>query len=433
MKVRIQSSSLLKPSYRTSVRSTTDVLIPLSPFDLVSFDTHFATLYAYGPPNPPNTVIEQGLRRALAGYREFAGRFVSDEAGRRCILLNDEGVRFIEATSDHHLALLDKPAPDYLDLHPPITGIEELAQVQLTRFACGSLVIGLTTHHMVADGFSASHFLVAWGRTTRGLSMQPLPLHDRSIFVPRSPPRFRFEYRGFEYVVRRESAKAKSSNSRDAIIVQKAHLPSKFIAELKSTAFVGSPYSKPYTTFECIIAHLWRKITRARGLDAKRTTKFRIAVNGRTRMNNPLVPMRYFGNMVLWAWPESLVEDLLAKPVGHAARLVHDAVARVDDDCFKSFIDYSSSKEKMEGLVPSADEGEKVLSPDLEVDCWLRFPFYDLDFGAGPPHLFMPSYLPVEGLLIIVPAFAGNGDVDAFVPLFEKNSDSFQDDFYSLD
>ncbi|XP_031503528.1 agmatine coumaroyltransferase-1-like [Nymphaea colorata] len=432
MKVKTESTRLLKPSYQTSTRPPADIVIPLSPFDVVSFDTHVATLYAYRPPNPPNSVIEQGLRKALAGYREFAGRFVSDAAGRRCILLNDEGLRFIENISDYPLGSLDKPSPDYLDLHPPLTGMEELAQVQLTRFACGSLVVGFTSHHMVADGFSAGHFLVAWGRATCGLSMHPLPLHDRSIFIPRSPSRFQFEHRGVEYAARHEST-TKRSDSKDAIIVQKAQFPSKLIAKLKSMAFAGSPYSKPYSTFECIIAHLWRKITRARGLDVKETTKIRIAVDGRTRMNNSLVPMRYFGNMVLWAWPESRVEDLLAKPIGHAARLIHEAAARVDADYFKSFIDFSSSKEKTEGLMPSADEGKMVLSPDLEVDSWLRFPFYDVDFGSGRPHRFMPSYLPVEGLLILVPSFSGNGDVDAFVPLFEKDLDSFKNDFYSLD
>ncbi|KAF3771730.1 Agmatine coumaroyltransferase-1 [Nymphaea thermarum] len=107
-------------------------------------------------------------------------------------------------------------------------------------------------------------------------------------------------------------------------------------------------------------------------LEGELTTTVWIAVNGCFRMRNPTVPMRYLGNVVMWAWPRSKVKDLLSKRVAHAARLIHDAVARVDDDYFSSFIDFSSSKEKMEGLVPSACGGDVVLNPDLEVSSWLR-------------------------------------------------------------
>jgi len=83
--------------------------------------------------------------------------------------------------------------------------------------------------------------------------------------------------------------------------------------------------------------------------------------------------------------------------------------------------------------VPAADAAEMVLSPDIEVDSWLRIPFYDLDFGGGRPCFFMPSYLPVEGLLILVPSGHGDGSVDAYVPLFRRDMDAFKTCCYSLD
>ncbi|CAN6439324.1 unnamed protein product [Victoria cruziana] len=421
MKIKTQSSRLLKPSYHTSHHPPTDVLVPLTPFDNVSFDTHVATLYAYRPPNPTNKVIEQGLRKSLAEYREWAGRPVYDDDGRRCILLNDRGMRFAEATGDYPLGYLDKPSPDYtLNCTSPSPA-----------FACGSLVVGVTTHHMIADGFSTSHFLVAWGQATRDLPMDPLPLHDRSIFVPRNPPHYQFDHRGVEYIDRHESNLA--DDSQETMVVRKAHFSWEFLGKLKSGAAADCPYKKPFTTFECLLAHLWRKIARAGRLDGKQLTRIKIAVNGRASISNPPLPMRYFGNVVLRALPQSEAGDLPAKPVGHAARLIHGAVVRVDDDYFRSFFDFSSSEEKMKGLVPSADADDMMLCPDLEVDCWLRFPFYDLDFGAGCPDLFVPSYPPVEGLLIVAPSVSGNGDIDAFVPLSEKNMESFKEDFHSLE
>ncbi|XP_031479128.1 putrescine hydroxycinnamoyltransferase-like [Nymphaea colorata] len=193
--------------------------------------------------------------------------------------------------------------------------------------------------------------------------------------------------------------KPKHPELQYTIVMERAHFPSAFLEKLKSKVSGDNPCHRPYTTFECLTAHLWRKITRVRNLEEELTTK---------------------------------VKGLLSKPVRHAARLIHDAVAQVDGDYFRSFIDFSSSKEKMEGLVPSAYGGD-VLSPDLEVSSWLNIPFYDMDFGTNPPRLFVPSYERVEGFLHIVPSFSGNGDVDAFVSLFEKDMRSFIDGLYYLD
>ncbi|KAF3790148.1 Agmatine coumaroyltransferase-2 [Nymphaea thermarum] len=433
MKINRNSSRLLKPSYQTPIHPPTDVLMPLSPFDAVAIQTHVGILYAYGPPNPSNEVIEQGLCRLLAEYREFAGRLIFNDNGHQCILLNDKGMRFVEATCDSPLgSSIDKPSPHYLHLHPDITGIEELAQVQLTRFACGSMVVGFTTHHAVSDGLAVSHFLVAWGQTVRDtLPIQPLPLHDHSIFIPRNPPLFQFEHSEMEYTSRQR--KAKHPELQQTIVMERAHFSSEFLAKLKSMASLDNPCDKPYTTFECLTAYLWRKITSVRNLEGEVTTKVRIAVNGRFRMRNPDVPMSYPGNLVLWAWPRSKVRDLLTKPIGDAARLIHDEIARVDDNYFRSFIDFSGSKEKMEGLKSVYDEEEVVLSPDLDVNSWLKFPFYDLNFGSGPPHLFVPSYVQVEGWLVFLPSFSGTGDIDALISLFEKNVRSFMNGLYSLD
>ncbi|KAF3772436.1 Biotin carboxyl carrier protein of acetyl-CoA carboxylase [Nymphaea thermarum] len=378
-------SRLLKPAYHTPTHPPTDALIPLSPFETVTFQIHVGILYAYRPPNPSNEVIEQGLRRVLAEYREFAGRLIFNDNGHQCILLNDEGMRFIEATCDSPLgSSIDKPSPYYLDLHPDIMGIEELAQVQLTRFACGLMVIG--------------------DKVKKG---QVLCIIEAMKLM--------------------NEIEADQSGTVVEILVDNGKPVS---ADMVSGE---NPCDKPYTTFECLTAHLWRKITRVRNLEGELTTKVRIPVNGRFRMRNPTVPMSYLGNVVLWAWPRSKVKDLLSKPVGHAARLIHDAVARVDDDYFRSFVDFSCLKEKMEGLVPSVYGGDIVLSPDLEVSSWLRLPFYDMHFGRNPLHLLIPSYERVEGFLHIMPSFIDIKDIDAFVSLFDKDMGSFIDGLYCLD
>ncbi|KAL0390599.1 UNVERIFIED_CONTAM: Agmatine hydroxycinnamoyltransferase 1 [Sesamum calycinum] len=138
------------------------------------------------------------LRKTLAAYRDWAGRLNRDGNGEPIILLNDEGVRFVEASVDHPLneTVNFQHPPTLLSLHPNLKGVVELFQVQVTRFSCGSMVVGFTVHHLVADGYATRNFLVAWGEACRGLDINPLPFHDRTIFSPRNPPKFEFEHRG---------------------------------------------------------------------------------------------------------------------------------------------------------------------------------------------------------------------------------------------
>ncbi|URE23867.1 Transferase family [Musa troglodytarum] len=342
LKVRVESSTLVKPSYKGKPPCA-DLCIPLSVFDKISYDVHVAIIYAFRPPTPSNSDIEKGLATALSEYREWAGRLGEDSRGEPVILLNDAGIRFIEASSD---AVLDRAVP----LEP--------------------------------------NFLVAWGKATRGLPIDPRPLHAHGTFIPRSPPRVEFEHRGVEF---------KPKNAPDTE------------EDVPLTADI------------------------ARGLDERITCNVRISVDGRARLR-PRVPDEYFGNLVLWAFPCAKVGELVNRPLQFTAALVHEGIARLDDGYFRSFIDFASSeKVKEEGLVATAEVNERVTSPNLEAHGWLRFPFRDVDFGGGNPFLFMPSYFPVEGMLFFLPSSIGDGSIDVYVTLLSHNMDSFRQLCHLLD
>ncbi|EEF34918.1 Anthranilate N-benzoyltransferase protein, putative, partial [Ricinus communis] len=279
MKVKIESTRTIKPAYEGISPSPTLHFIPLSVFDKATYNTHIAVIYAYRPPTPPNATIEYGLKRALSEYREWAGRLGENEKGDPVILMNEKGVKFVEASVndklDHVMPL--KPSSVILSLHPSLKDVEELVQVQLTRFTCGSLVVGFTAHHLVADGQSTSNFLVAWGRASRGLDMNPLPIHDRTIFNPRKPPHFEFDHRGVEYKSKKMVKNCPNVDNivDDDIIVHKIHFTLDFLSKLKaraSSSSNGHSNSKPSSTFESLVAHLWRAITKARGLGGFETT-----------------------------------------------------------------------------------------------------------------------------------------------------------------
>ncbi|KAF8756317.1 hypothetical protein HU200_011104 [Digitaria exilis] len=360
MEVKVLSSKLVRPSYPAGApRPDTTEHVPSSVFDKATYHMQMAIIYAFSPPGPSPADIERGLAAVLAVYRLFAGQLVpGPDDGAPGVLLNDHGARLVEATVDANLADIapTKPSPAVLQLHPDLDGeIAELVQVQLTRFACGSLAVGFTANHAVADGHATSDFLVAWGRAARGLP------------IGHSPP--------FHH--------------------PEAHFTKDFVAGLRAKASEGR--GRPFSRFETILAHVWRTITKARGLgNPFQTSTIRISVDGRPRL---AAPQGYFGNLVLWGVVHRLRE------LGGRGE---------------------------EGLEPTAVLKD-VLCPDLEVDSWLTFPFYELDFGAGCPTYFMPSYFPTEGMLFIVPSYLGDGSVDVFVPLFEHNLEAFKQCCYSME
>ncbi|XP_066342118.1 agmatine coumaroyltransferase-1-like [Miscanthus floridulus] len=200
--------------------------------------------------------------------------------------------------------------------------------------------------------------------------------------------------------------------------------------EVGRSSWRGSPYA-----LQCVAAHLWRCVTKARRLDGCTGTELRISVNGRARMHHPRVPEGYTGNVVLWARTTTTAGYLVRRPLREVVEVVSKAVAAMDDAYFRSFIDFGSSGVvEEEGLVPTAevDPSETMLSPNVEVQSLPGLPFQDFDFGCGPPFFFMPSYPPVEGCIFIVSSFSGDGSMDAYVPLFSQAMDIFKNCCHSL-
>ncbi|KAI3919435.1 hypothetical protein MKW98_030146 [Papaver atlanticum] len=396
---------------------TNSEFIPLTIFDKLVDDEHKAVLYAYRPPNPSNTMLEEGLRKALSEYRQWAGRFGTDDSGRRVIKLNDEGMRLIEASAD---CTLDEAMPfktsTLLSFNPIYKGIEELALVKFTRFTCGSLVLSYSSNHMVADGFLVSRFMVAWGQACRGVfDHMTAEIAKRDIIQDIVKP----PYLG------------------DDVIQHKVHFCHEFIAKIKSQASsslsgIANGEQRTYSTCVSLAAHLWRTITRVRGLAKYQQTEMRISVNGRRRFK-PRVPDDFFSNLVLWANSEDQAKDILDKPLSGTAELIHEAVAKVNDDYFKSYIDFASYTIKDEDLIPKENWSVPPWWPNLEVDCWLGFPFGEVDFGVGKPCIFMPLFHDWEGVIYLLPSFGADGGIDVYITLFQQQLDLFEKLCYCID
>lgn len=132
----------------------------------------------------------------------------------------------------------------------------------------------------------------------------------------------------------------------------------------------------------------------------------------------------------------------LQENVEYAAKLIKGAVGQIGSEYFQSFIDFGELYKDKE-LYPSVGADGNALLPDLEVDSWLGFQFHRVDMGGGAPCAFMPSWIPMEGLVIIAPTpspekSAVPGDrwrsgVDITVTLLQEHAAAFEKIAHSID
>ncbi|CAL4997186.1 unnamed protein product [Urochloa decumbens] len=449
------TAMMLKPVY-SSPHPLAGQKVPLTVFDRAAFDDFVPTVLAYHPsPSPPgNEALKAGLLRAVAAYPHLAGRLAADDQGRRFLHLNDHGVLVVEATVPADMAAVlalaggerwrgvtaAAPHDHFRELYPPPPDENAGAavlQVKLSRFKCGGLIVGIISHHQVADGHSMSAFLARWAAIVRAAgggkkaddvsAAAPPPFLDRAATaVPRHPPAPVFDHRSVGF--KGDGSRSYAVVPMDKIKNLKVSFTAEFVAELKARVAARC------STFQCILAHVWKKVTAARGLHPEEFTQVKVAVNCRSRAKPP-VPAGFFGNMVLWAFPRLRVGDLLSSSYGGVVGVIRGAVARVDGKYIQSFIDFGAVADTTSGgekPAAAAPAGGTVLCPDLEVDSWLGFQFHETDLGAGPPCTFLAPGLPLDGLMIFVPSATAKGGVDLFIGLLEGHAEVFSKICYSL-
>ncbi|XP_058106796.1 tryptamine hydroxycinnamoyltransferase 1-like [Magnolia sinica] len=413
--------------------STSITKIPLTIFDMLAPNMHFAVLYAFMPPTPTNAALKDGLKKAVRLFPTLAGHLAEkDDRCRPFNSLGGKGGGVLVVETSVELELLDilplEPSPNLLQLHPPIDKAHHILQIQLNRFSCSGLVIGVTAHHRVADGKSMSSFFVTWAKLVRGSHIDSFPVYNQTMLVPRDPPRCDRDHWGIDFqpLPLLPSSLPSTLNSNE-VCNMKVHYSGEFISKIKAQML------QKYSTFDVLMGQLWKNITRARGLDPDMVTQIRVAVNGRPRMR-PAAPTEYFGNMVINAYPRAYVKELIEGSIANAVRLVHDAVGRVRDGYIQSLIDFGA----INGgnvLVPVTDVEGLVLCPNLEVDSWLGFPFQEVDFRDGGSLCgFVPSWIEVEGVVILMPMLheVDEGGVDVMVTLFENHAGLFRQISHSL-
>ncbi|KAL3675443.1 hypothetical protein R1sor_025391 [Riccia sorocarpa] len=346
---------------------------------------------------PLDRLIES-LSRALKLFYPFAGRLLTDESGRTRAFCNSQGAVFIHKRYCGIVSDLidedDFQPNDYIsglcDVQPEVlisepSGLPTLI-IQVTDFQCGTRCLSTTYSHLLADGFSGTHFLASWAQISRGESVSLMPVHDRSLLMPRKssavldggPVKFL-------NTSLREPLSVQLTIPEGGVATKVMKLSKRKIDELKAEALLHAD-GEILSTADCVSAHLWRLIIKNRNLKDNEPTRFYTAVDGRSRLRD--FPAGYFGNVLTAPVVVMTVGELLSKPVGKVAAAIHKAIKAMDDEVIRGTVDWLSVNNfhlDCFGDEPFMPGDPTAILHTVHTSWINRFPFFELDFGGGKP------------------------------------------------
>ena len=434
----------------------------LSEWDQTGLITHVPTIYFYRPPEIWSTpadkitaTLKESLSRALVPFYHLSGRVHHLDGGRLELNCNAKGVRFTEAESDSKLDEFGDFSTSfeyYHDLTPfvdytlPIHELP-LLLVQLTRFACGGISLGLTISHAVVDGLSALHFFFEWAGFARGEELKTSPFLDRKVLRAGDPPvgpssLDNSELDHLPYLLgEADDAEERKKETISATI----RLTKEQLEKLKKIANEGrDSKTRPYTRYEILAGHVWRCACKARKHQSEQPTALVVCVDVRSRIHPPL-PTAYFGNGSFDVMAKSTSGELVSMGLGFAAGRIREAIDKVTNEYIWSNIEYLKNQKdltKFQDLHTPTDSGECrnegpfYGNPNLGVVSWMRLPLYGLDFGWGKEvNMSIGTHdsddFDGDTVLLSDPSCSGDGSLVVALSLQVSHMDSFKKHFYA--
>ncbi|EFJ19403.1 BAHD family acyltransferase [Selaginella moellendorffii] len=402
MKFESRQHDIIKPKLPSPAREP----IALCVLDQISARNYITFVLLFAPPQD-QPLSSESLKKSLSGALSvcypLAGRYrlLPGDKGLE-LECNDRGVDFFEASMDEKLESFEEsrcnvlcPCGEF-----PAEDVTEvpLLLVQLTRFKCGGWSLGVAMHHNVGDGAAMDLFMKTWSHFASG-GHDPVhpPCFDRSFFNSSkiSPA---LEY-GQDYTsLFKTSAKIKPCMFR---------FTSSQIQVLKNQC------DGNYTRFEVLAAHIWKYSTKLRK-KAWKEAKLVIPVDGRTRL--PGLPKEYFGNATFSAQAIAQVDELVAKPLSFAAKIVHDAIQNVSGVYIGGFLDWIQQQHNVD-MIPS------LWSEPIVLTSWTRFSLYELEFGCGTPVLVTSPGVRLADTVVFLP-WSRDGTMTVVIQLGEEEREN---------
>ncbi|KAK4406363.1 Pelargonidin 3-O-(6-caffeoylglucoside) 5-O-(6-O-malonylglucoside) 4'''-malonyltransferase [Sesamum angolense] len=377
MKVNVVSKKLIRP-YKTTPPHLRTYKISL--IDELNPSMHVIRILFYPSDQVVNgkhvKSLEESLSQVLPLFYPLAGRYHKDEHYVDC---NDEGAELSIAEVDCKLRQLIGPEvkPEQLNLLLPleIGAADELTDpmlaVQINKFLCGGLAIGICSSHRIFDSCSQAIFLKAWSNVAIEGGLQICPDFDSpTYFPPQNIDPIQFGV----------------SRTRDTSILTKRFVFDKnAIQMLRERLSPEWRKERPPSRVVVVSAVLSQAILRS---DRKKHGKSRAsiigqAVNVRERTIPPISKYAC-GTWASMSFLESTADESYAL------------------EC--NFFEIVSEMRKV--LIDCEFEAaQKSDSPDTKViwiSDWSKFEDYELDFGYGKPIWPSLADVPVQDFMILM-------------------------------
>ncbi|GFP94804.1 spermidine hydroxycinnamoyl transferase [Phtheirospermum japonicum] len=444
--VTLKATHIVRPA-----EPTPNETMYLNACDQIKDILHTPTIYFYrhSPSLDAGDAIprlKESLSKALVLFYPLAGRLCwSSEGGSRVELhCNGKGVPIFEAETEATVEDYGDftPIPAIQSLIPSVdytTPIDEipLVIVQLTRFSCGGLSIGLGISHVMADGPSALHFVDEWAKIARGAGPPVPPSLDRKVLDTGKPPSSAFDpsvLRPPPTLIGQEDQLAQKMKQ---ITVALLNLTKLQIEKLRNKASLdfdgGAAGGRGFSRFEAVAAHIWRCTSKARGHAAEQQTSLHFVADFRNKLK-PTLPKNYFGNALIRVEATDKSGCLLSSSIGTACKKIREAVEKVSDDSVRGYLDFLKALPDV-GRFRTLDnngrsKGDFYGNPNLAIISWTALPLYGADFGWGKEIHMGPGSMGFDGKTFIIPSHDGDGSFNIAIWLQEEYMGAFKKCFY---
>lgn len=303
-----------------------------------------------------------------------------------------------------------------------------LCFLQVTRFKCGGFSIGFVTNHSILDGRSASQMFQNLASISRGEGLKThVVYNDRTSLKARNPPQIKYPHK--EYTKQIEISSLTSSFTSPNQPSPSFQFPDKYSHKLFSFTpqmlnTLKDKAMAKWSSFEVIVAHLWKARTKTVFNDPDEISSLLFAVDVRSKVSPPL-PRGFTGNAVITAFAAAKVGDLAEKPFSFTVEMVKEAIDRVTDEYLRSVIDWL----EVHKGVPA------TLNGNFYVSAWWKLPFYELDFGYGKPIHCGPVVSGTDEFVLLLADGnnRGNGEgINVWIGLEKERMQKFMAHVYDI-
>ncbi|XP_050215145.2 shikimate O-hydroxycinnamoyltransferase-like [Mercurialis annua] len=427
MKIKIINSTMIR-----AAQETPSQFLWLSNLDLLHEKNNVPTVYLYNKStNFDAKVLKDAMSKVLVQFYPVAGRLGRDENGRLEINCNNEGVMFIEAETNSTIddlgdLMLNLKIPQLIPTVDYSTGISSflLFVVQVTKFTCGGVSLGIRFHHVLGDGTAALNFINTWCDAARGLPIG-VPLIDRTVLRSQYRPNPKFQHTEFGKPLALNNSSTENPKLQSNSIEILKFTPDQ-LNTLKNKVNNNNGTTR-YSSYETLTAHIWRCTSKARSLANDQPTKLYISVDGRSRLD-PKLPRNYFGNVSFPTTAIALCEELLSESLQDTAERIRKSVKKMDDEYLRSAIDFLGV---LDDLTPVMRGPDACRCPNLHIISWMWLPFYEADFGMGKPIYVRPAN-PLEGKGYVIPTPGDDNNWALSICLEQDHMHSFKKLFYDF-